>query len=393
MTAAVSFGEQLHATMADYVRRRDVPGVVTLVSRHGRVRRPVQSAVVGVGTIGGPAIQRDAIFRVTSLSKPIISAAAMVLVDDGVLRLDEPVDRFLPELADRRVLHRLNSPLDDTVPAARPITVRDLLTSRMGFGIVMARAERYPIQRALRELEICVGPPNPQAPHTPDEWMRRLGMLPLMHQPGERWMYSTSYDVLGVLVARASGHSLETFLRARLLAPLGMRDTAFSLPPSKLNRFVSCYRAHPTTGALTVVDAAATSQWSAPPKFPAGRDGLVSTADDYLAFGQMLLARGIHAGQQVLSRKAVALMTMNHLTAEQKSESVLLSGGRGWGFGMAVTPYWFGWDGGFGTSWRTYERAGIVAVLMTQRLVVPVSSGIDDEFWTIVEGTLGDQEH
>ncbi|HTE47514.1 MAG TPA: serine hydrolase domain-containing protein, partial [Gemmatimonadaceae bacterium] len=181
MTAAVSFGEQLHATMADYVRRRDVPGVVTLVSRHGRVRRPVQSAVVGVGTIGGPAIQRDAIFRVTSLSKPIISAAAMVLVDDGVLRLDEPVDRFLPELADRRVLHRLNSPLDDTVPAARPITVRDLLTSRMGFGIVMARAERYPIQRALRELEICVGPPNPQAPHTPDEWMRRLGMLPLMH--------------------------------------------------------------------------------------------------------------------------------------------------------------------------------------------------------------------
>src|SRR5207237_8014748 len=177
-------------------------GLGTRVSR----RCEVHVDVIGTQAFGdSPPMRRDTIFRISSMTKPIIAVATMILVEECKLRLDDPVDRWLPELADRHVLKRLDGPLDDTVPAHRSITVRDLLTFRMGFGMIMAPPDAYPILQAANEQQIGMGPPNPSVMPAPDEWMRRLGHLPLMHQPGERWMYNTGSDVLRVLI--------ETFLR------------------------------------------------------------------------------------------------------------------------------------------------------------------------------------
>jgi CubicO group peptidase (beta-lactamase class C family) len=214
----------------------------------------------------------------------------MILVEECRLRLDEPVDRLLPELVNCRVLKRLEAPLDDTVPANRPITLRDLLTFRLGFGIIMAPPDTYPIQKATSELG--QGPPAPASVPAPDEWMRRFGTLPLLHQPGEKWMYHTGSDVLGVLIARASGQPLEAFLRERIFAPLGMKDTGFSVPAAKIDRLATSYWNNFQTGALEVFDEARGGQWSRPPAFPSAGGGLVSTIDDYLAFGQMMLNKG-----------------------------------------------------------------------------------------------------
>ncbi|MDQ2830072.1 MAG: class A beta-lactamase-related serine hydrolase, partial [Chloroflexota bacterium] len=277
----------------------DVPGLVTLISRRGETHVDA----LGMMAVGGrDPMRRDTIFRISSMTKPITAAAAMILVEECTLRLDEPVDRLLPELAARRVLTRIDGPVDDTVPATRPITVRDLLTFRMGFGLVVELPDTYPIQRAIRERLENQGPPNPSAAPGPDEWMRRLGTLPLMHQPGEKWLYNTGSDVLGVLIARASGQPLDTFLRERLFEPLGMKDTAFSVPAAALDRLATGYGVNPDTGALTLNDEPKGGQWSQPPAFPSGAGGLVSTVDDYLAFGQMMLNKGMHEDTRILSR-------------------------------------------------------------------------------------------
>ena len=186
----------MHTIMAGYVERGEVPGLVTLVSRRG----VVHVDVIGKQTIGmSSPMQRNTIFRISSMTKPITAVAAMILVEECKLRLDEPVDALLPELAERKVLKRLDRAIDDTVPAKRPITVRDLLTFRMGFGQMMAPPEAYPILSAANEQQIGMGPPSPSQMPTPDEWIRRLGQLPLMYQPGEQWMYNTGSDVLGVV--------------------------------------------------------------------------------------------------------------------------------------------------------------------------------------------------
>src|SRR5437762_6043490 len=206
----------------------------------------------------------------------------------------------------------------------------------MVFGIVMAPPDTYPIQRAMTELLLGQGPPGASTP-PPDEWLRRLGTLPLMYQPGERWVYHTGSDVLGVLIARAAGQPLETFLRERIFEPLGMRDTGFSVPAAKLDRLATGYWTDPETGALALHDAPAGGQWSRPPAFPSGAGGLVSTVDDYLAFGQMLLNKGKHGSERILSRPTVELMTTDQLTPEQRAAaSPFLADNRGWGFGVSV---------------------------------------------------------
>src|SRR6266853_771020 len=255
---------RMHNVKTGYVERGEVPGLVTLVSRRGEVH------VDAIGTraiADSTPMRRDTIFRISSMTKPITAAATMILVEECKLRLDEPVDRWLPELAGRQVLKRLDGPLDDTVPAKRPITVRDLLTFRMGFGQMLAPPDAYPILSAANELQIGMGPPSPSRMPAPDEWMRRLGQLPLMHQPGERWMYNTGSDVLGVLIARASGQELETFLRERLFEPLGMKDTGFSVPAASLDRLATSYWPDPESGELTVYDEAVGGQWSREPAF------------------------------------------------------------------------------------------------------------------------------
>src|SRR5690349_15323288 len=217
--------ERMRKVLGGYVERGEVAGLATLVSRRGETH---------VETIGLQSlerrepIRRDTIFRIASMTKPITAVAAMILVEECKLRLDEPVDRLLPELANRRVLTRLDAPLDDTEPARRPITLRDLLTFRMGLGILLGPPDRYPILKAAADLGLSgFGPPLPATPHAPDEWMRRLGTLPLMTQPGRCWMYNAGSYVLGVLIARASGQPSEIFLRERIFEPLGMKDTAF----------------------------------------------------------------------------------------------------------------------------------------------------------------------
>jgi CubicO group peptidase (beta-lactamase class C family) len=380
---------RMHNVMASYVERALVPGIVTLVSRHGEV---YVDAIGKKRVDGNDPMQRDTIFRIASMSKPITAVATMILVEECKLRLDEPVDRLLPELAGRKVLKRLDGPLDDTVPANRPISVRDLLTLRMGFGLIMAPPGTYTIQKAMEEAGLAPGPNLPS--QAPDEWIRRLAGLPLMHQPGEKWMYHTGSDVLGVLIARASGQPLETFFRQRIFEPLGMNDTAFSVPAAKLNRLASCYHSNPQTGALDLMDDARDSRWSRPPAFPSGGGGLVSTADDYLAFGQMMLNKGKHGRERILSRLSVELMTTDHITPEQKAVSVFFPGfwdNRGWGFGVSIftrrdslasVPGRFGWDGGYGTSGYSDPKENIVGILMTQRTLDPVAFDLNADFWT-----------
>jgi CubicO group peptidase (beta-lactamase class C family) len=383
--------DRMHQVMADHAEH-GVPGIITLVARRG----DVHVDVIGNKTVAGPPLRRDDIFRISSMTKPLIAAAAMVLVEDCKLRLDEPVDRLLPELADRKVLKRIDGPLDDTVPARRPITVGDLLTFRLGFGQILGPPS-YPIHQAERALQLMsMGPPMPATPHAPDEWMRRFGTLPLMRHPGEAWMYNTAAQILGVLIARAARQPLEAFLRERLFEPLGMKDTGFSVPASKRDRLVACYHANPGTGALDLQDGVADSQWSHPPIFPDGGAGLVSTVDDYFAFGQMLLEGGRRGHAQVLSRLSVEAMTTNQLTAEQMTDpevSGFLGPDRGWGLGMAVftrrdgvaaVPGRFGWDGGFGTSWSSDPKEGLVGILLTTRTWdSPSGPAVFHDFWTL----------
>ncbi len=386
---------RMHDVMAGHVERGDVPGIVTLVSRRG------ETHVDAIGTKavgGGDPMRRDTIFRIASMTKPIAAVAAMILVEECRLRLDDPVDPLLPELADRKVLSALDSALDDTVTANRPITLRDLLTLRLGIGAVMAPPGQYPIQEAMDETGLSPGPGSPSL--APDEWMRRLGGLPLVHQPGERWMYETGSDVLGVLISRATGQPLETFFGERIFEPLGMEDTGFSVPDEKLDRLASCYVANPETGALELYDDADDSQWSRPPVFESGGGGLVSTVDDYLVFCRMMLNKGKHGSERILSRPSVALMTTDHLTPEQKMGAEMFFGDNSsWGFGMSVvtkrddlaaTPGRFGWDGGYGTSGYSDPKEDMVGILMTQRLAGPHSPGIDLDFWTSAYGAIDD---
>jgi CubicO group peptidase (beta-lactamase class C family) len=319
----------------------------------------------------------------------------MLLVEEGKIGLDESIDRVIPELANRKVLRRIDGPLDDTVPAQRPITVRDLLTFRMGFGQVWAAPNAYPILKAENDLELMtLGPPTPPTPHLPDEWIRRFATLPLMHQPGEKWMYNTGAHVLGVLVARASGQPLETFFRKRIFEPLGMKDTAFSVPAPKLERLASAYQRDRASSKLVLFDDVENSQWSRSPRFPDAAAGLVSTADDFAAFARMLLDKGSVGSERLLSAASVASMTSNQLTPEQKGWPDAFLGERGWGFGMAVatqadalsaTPGRYGWDGGFGTYWASDPKRTLLGILMTQRLwESPKPPDLSRDFWTSV---------
>ncbi|MDP9035553.1 MAG: beta-lactamase family protein [Myxococcota bacterium] len=389
--------------MAGHIARGEVPGLVTLVSRRGEVHvDAIGSAAIG----GADPMRRDTLFRLASLTKPLVAAATMILVEECKLRLDDRIDRLLPELADRKVLKRIDGPLDDTVPARRPITVRDLLTQRFGFGLIMGAGDALPIEKAVSELGIMtLGPPKPAIHHGPDEWVRRLGTLPLMYHPGERWAYNTAFYVLGVLIARASCRPLETFLRERLFEPLGMKDTGFSVPAQDRDRLATCYHATGKaagTPALEVHDGVEDSQWNEPPIFPDGAAGLVSTVDDYLAFGQMMLEGGKHGRERILSRLSVEAMVADQLTPEQKAVSGLVPGywdNLGWGFGVGVVtrrdgiaavPGRFGWDGGYGTSWASDPREGVVAILMTQRLGFPLYSKVRLDFWTSVYQAIDD---
>ena len=344
--------------------------------------------VIGTMAFGGDEpMRRDTIFRIASLTKPILATATMMLVEDGTLALDEPIDRLLPELANRRVLRHIDGPLDDTVAANRPITVEDLLTFRMGHGLLIEPTfdPPFPIVQAANELQLVMGPPDPRTPHDPDQWIEHFGTLPLMYQPGERWQYNTGSLVLGVLVARAAGQPLEAFFRTRIFEPLGMKETGFSMPAEQTDRLPSQYMTDLQTGKMELQTLTGPDVWSRLPTFPSGAGGLLSTVDDYLSFARLLLNKGLHRDKRLLSERSIAMMTTNHLTPEQIAGGGLLLSGSGWGFGMAVTvaaddvspvPGRYGWAGGYGTTWFNDPHWKLVAIALTQTVDFLFNGGL-----------------
>ncbi|MBC9719142.1 beta-lactamase family protein [Streptomyces sp. TRM66268-LWL] len=396
---------RLHDVLAGHVDSQKIPGLVALVSRGDETHVEVLGTFEHGG--GGAAMSRDTIFRMASTSKPVAIAGAMVLLDECRIRLDDPVDQWLPELADRQVLKRFDGPLDETEPARRPITVRDLLSSTFGLGMDMTSIGT-PVMNEVFGQGLTPNLPTPMP--EPDEFMRRLGTLPLMHQPGEQWQYQLSHDVVGVLVSRVSGQSYGDFLRERIFEPLGMKDTGFYVPADQMHRFPPLYAPDPQSGEFHVWDTAEGGRHSAPPAFEGGGGGLNSTADDYHAYFRMLLNGGVHEGERILSRQAVRLMTSNQLDAAQTAartklakDNVHISYGQGqhggWGFGMAVRTYvsdyapigQFGWDGGSGASTYADPVNGVVGILLTQvGASAPYSIHAMHDFWTTLYQSLDD---
>jgi CubicO group peptidase (beta-lactamase class C family) len=355
--------EHLHAVAEAHVGDALVPGLVALVA----TGEQVHAEALGTLAVGGTRVTRDSIFRIASTTKPITAAATLALVAEGLVDLDEPVDRLLPELAKRQVLRRMDGPLDETTPATRAITARDLLTFTFGFGMapeMFTSPTSWPIVEASEALHLStMGPPNPDVQPDPDTWIGNLGLLPLLTQPGERWLYNTGASVLGVLLARAAGEPFADVLRTRIFDPLGMPDTGFWT--TQAQRLSTAFR--PTPDGLVVWDQP-DGTWSRPPAFGDGAAGLVSTADDLLAFARMLL-RG---GAPVLSADAARAMTSNQLTPAQKARGGLgpdFFNRRSWAFGQSVLDSGaYGWDGGFGTSWLVDPTYDLTVIVLTQRM-------------------------
>ncbi|WP_055494886.1 serine hydrolase [Streptomyces sp. TP-A0356] len=373
----------LHHMLRTYIDEGWAPGAVALVDLHGRT----ETAAVGCLDADGTApMSPDAIFRIASLTKPVMAAAVMTLVEDGTLALDSPVAAWLPELDRPTVVRTPAAPLDDVVPATRPIVVHDLLTSRAGYG--------FPSDFSLPQVQalftVQKDGRDPRNLPDPDTWVAELARLPLLHQPGEAWLYGTCSDLQGVLVSRASGRPLPEFLAERILEPLGMTDTAFEVPTAKRHRFTTAYRPD-GTGGLEVTDTP-DGAWSRLPAFPSGGGGLAATAADWLAFARMLLAGGTAPdGRRVLSTESVRRMTTDHLTPGQRENGALFLEGQGWGYGGSVdieaTAPWavpgrYGWVGGTGTTAHLVPATGTVAILLTQRAMEnPTSTALMRDFW------------
>jgi CubicO group peptidase (beta-lactamase class C family) len=381
-----------------------VPGAVAIVARRGEVHIEAMGTLAFDGEGSSTPMAADTICRTGSMTKPIVAACAMTLVEDCTLRLDDPVDEFLPELADMTVLADPGGPLEETVPAQRPITLRDLLTFTLGTGMVPAEPGTIPIADALNAaIGEEPGPP-------PDEWIARLGKLPLVFQPGERWMYHTAANVTGVLIARATGRSFGDALRERICEPLGMKDTGFSVAAENIGRLATAYQLDDATGRLVIEDGP-DGYWSTPPAFEDGGGGIVSTADDYLSFASALLAGGARHGERVLSRPSVTLMTTDHLTPAQKAVSGFQPGyfdDIGWGFGLSVRTKrshlgpWpvsypplasvgsYGWPGVYGTGWYNDPTEDLTTILMIQRVPAPPGLPFLLDFWTAAYQAIDD---
>ncbi|MGW3345009.1 serine hydrolase domain-containing protein [Nonomuraea rubra] len=368
----------LHGLLQGHVDDGALPGAVGLVARDGQV----EVAAAGSMAVGGAPMAVDSIFRFASITKPIAAAAVMMLVEEGRLALGEPIHAWLPELAEPVVVRTPSSEPGDVVPAARPITVYDLLTSTAGYGFpsdfsLPAVQRLFPVQRDGREVRGF-----PEA----DVWLAELAQVPMLYQPGQAYLYDTCSTLQGVLISRASGRSLPDFLAERVFEPLGMADTAFEVPAAKRDRFTSYYR----TG-LELVDGP-DGQWSSLPAFPLASAGLAGTAHDWLAFARMLLAGGVTGGgRRLLSADSVRLMTSDHTTAAQRKVGELFLEGQGWGFGGSVditdTEPWnvrgrYGWVGGTGTTAHLVPSTGTVSILLTQvGMDSPVPAAWMRDFW------------
>ena len=382
--------ERITAVMDKYIAKGEIAGAVALVYRHGTIAYVSARGFQDVEA--RTPMQRDTIFALASMTKPITAVATMMLVEEGKLRLDEPVDRLLPELANRTVLKDLAGPLSDVRESPRPITVRDLLTYRMGIGQTgyAGIPQDAPIAKAFAAVQ--TGPAQ-----TGDDFMKRLGALPLLANPGERFLYNTSSMVMGVLISRASGIPFEQFLETRIFKPLGMVDTAFWVPAGKRSRLATVYQSGTTAGTLVRSEGRRLSE---PPVFPSGAGGLVSTVDDYLKFARVLLHNGEADGVRLLSRKSVELMTQDHLSGlpyKQFFISDTFFRDAGFGFGVevqtkrvglgpSVGSYW--WNGATGVSWTADPKEDLLYFKMIQKM--DGASGFGEEFPTAVYQAIVD---
>jgi CubicO group peptidase (beta-lactamase class C family) len=387
--------QRLHGSMTELIEAGDRPGIVTLISQG----KEVHVDAVGTHEFGGGApMRRDTIFRIASTTKPMVAATVLSFVDEGKIALDAPIDRWLPELANRRVVRSLTGPIEDTVPAQRPIRVSDLLTMRMGAGWITAPGD-YPIQIAFQEASLLV--PYKMPTLSLDEWLARLGTLPLMDHPGDVWRYDLSITVLGALLSRLAGKSLGQAMSERLFEPLGMKDTGFVVPPEKLDRLPTCYRPNRQAETIDVWDPAGPkSYWAVEPAFPGAHGGLASTADDYLAFAQMMMNGGQVGGRRILSEQLVRAMMTDQVPNEVKARSPFGTSfweKRGWGYGGArvKTPVpgepraGFGWEGGYGTCAYWDAQTGLFGIVLSQCLIdTPDYPPLYQRFWKGVDAAI-----
>jgi len=352
--------ERLTAIMARQVEQKKAPGVSMLIARHGKV---AYRDFVGALRPDGPAMTDDAIFRIYSMTKPIVSVAAMMLVEEGRLLITDPVSKYIPAFANAKV-GIVNGDKLDLAPLKRPITVQDLMrhTSGLTYGFTGAS----PVQKLVKAANVA------NSKRTLAENVEAMAALPLMHQPGEVWEYSLSTDVLGRIVEIVEGASLGEILQERLFGPLHMVDTAFYTPESKLAR-----RADPFSFDVMIAAGADTRQSTSPPKFESGGGGLMSTLADYTRFVAMLSAGGTLDGVRILSPRTLAFMASDHLDARVRKDHYLLWPGHGFGLGFAMrndpgkaptagSVGEFFWGGMMGTAFWVSPRDSLFAIIMVQ---------------------------
>jgi CubicO group peptidase (beta-lactamase class C family) len=352
---------ELERFLVRHVEAGTVPGAVAL-----RGGRDPEVVAAGVASVDGEPMRDDAIMRIQSMTKAITSVAALRLVEAGRLGLDQSLEAWLPELANRRVLTTPAAPLDDTVPAHRPITLRHLLTLGSGYGMEFTDT---PLQKAMAHNGTAAGP-DPVTLGA-GEWLARLAELPLAFQPGEGWRYHHSFAVLGILMARLTGRPLGEHLAEALFDPLGIPDTGFWVPKEKLDRLPAAYR-HGESG-LVEMEPAGGGFYAGPPRFDVSHSELVSTARDYHRFLRMLVEHGRVDGTPVISEVHLRAMTTDQVPAANKTPDSFYPGfwdETGWGFGVGVETGGprrgrYGWSGGQGTNFYV-DPDGTVGILLTQ---------------------------
>jgi CubicO group peptidase (beta-lactamase class C family) len=350
----------------DHVARGTAPGIIGV---HGDPGGRVE--IVAAGDL--PA---DAIVRIQSMTKPILAVAALRLVQEGRLGLDDPVERWLPELADRRVLRSPDAALDDIVPAATPITVRHLLTNTSGYGVQVVPS---PLAEAMIGNRTAAGQ-EPVAMGA-QEWLEALAALPLAFEPGTGWRYHHSFGTLGILLSRVVDGSLEEHLQRDLFRPLGMVDTGYTVPLDQAHRLPAAYRHD--GGVLVEIEPAAGGFSVAPAPFDLSHSELVSTAADYAAFAGMLAAGGRHDGNVIVDPELLALMRTDQVASSAKTDDSFFPGfweGTGWGFGVAVQTEGenagrYGWSGGQGTDFWI-DPDGSFRVVLSQVEMGPEIMGL-----------------
>ena len=355
---------RIKPVMQRYVDEYKLPGIITMVARHGKV---VHFEKYGLMDVDKP-MQLNTIFRIASMTKPVTSIAVMMLYEEGYFQLDDPVADYIPEFKNLKVFSSIDKNGILTVDPIRPMTIRDLLTHTSGLSGVGADS---PVDSMYRAANLSDG--------TLKDMIQKLSEIPLLYQPGTRWNYSRSTDVLGYLVEVISGKPLDVFLKERIFIPLKMEDTDFYVPKEKIQRVAAVYAPGDSLG-IKVIMKPDTSNISIPVKFLSGNGGLVSTATDYMIFSQMLLNKGEYHGVRLLGNKTVELVTSNHISNEIMPDDDFfgpLLSGMGFGFGFAVLQddiqsniigskgsYW--WSGSGNTYFYIDPKEELVLILMAQ---------------------------